>query len=225
MPERVSGVVDLSVTLADGGVGSAGVPELPDLVASWIRAVQIGLFGSGRMTAGGRVEIRGRAVVVERLVCERVPSMAFRALSRMIERFSSVVTAVEALDICRGAVRLEPAPGRWMPDAPASVPFELETPEDLKHYLRVEIEFRSPLADVERDAIFDAFHAWDRLTEALGVEAQWRRQRHCETRLLSPAIVEHQVDAYFAGIEGLNMIVCMVLRLHLHLPVERLTLE
>jgi hypothetical protein len=69
------------------------------------------------------------------------------------------------------------------------------------------------------------------MIEALADEEWWGQQTdpesesEYETRLLSPAMVEHWVDGYFASFECLYFIVWLGLRLHQRLVIERLTME
>ena len=223
IPDRITGTVEIIVALADQA--SAEPPALVDLVPIWVRAVEIGFFGSGRIRLQGAVETQGKRVSAS-LECEQVSQTAFHALARMVQHFSKVKGRVESFSLFQGGGQL------WagesvvaIPPLPQSIPFEVEYPEDLKPYVRVEIEFRLPLTPSERDAIFDALAIWDVLVEALGDEERWGRKADYVTRLLSPAIVEHEVVGYFASFECLHFIVLLGLRLHQRLIIERITLE
>src|SRR5436190_941016 len=87
IPDRLSGRVEILAALAD----EAGVePQaLVDLVSTWVRAVEIGFFGSGRIRVQEAVETHGKEVSAS-LECEQVSHAAFHALSRMIQHFSKV---------------------------------------------------------------------------------------------------------------------------------------
>ena len=91
--------------------------------------------------------------------------------------------------------------------------------------VRVEIEFRAPVAKSERDAIFAAFTVWDVLVEALGEEKHWGLEIQYDSRQLSPRILDHATDGYFASYDCLYFVVWMGWRLHRRLPIERLTIE
>ena len=123
-----------------------------------------------------RRRIYGRRVSA-RLECEQLSPTAFRTLTLMIRYFSKVKNKVEDVRIFqerRGAV----ATGRAVvPALPRTIPFAVEYPEDLKRFVRVEIEFRNPLTPGERDAIFGALSVWDQLIEALADKEWWGQQQ------------------------------------------------
>jgi hypothetical protein len=171
------------------------------------------------------MEARGRSVVGG-VRCERVPSAAFQVLARMVSRFSQAKARVESTSLFReDGHRLAGEGGVAVPALPQSIPFAVEYPNDLHADVRVEIEFRAPLAQAERDAVFGALSIWDVLIEALGEEERWGESVDYETRLLGAAIVEHEVHGYFASFDCLYSIVWMGWRLHRRLPIERLTIE
>jgi hypothetical protein len=221
IPDRITGTVEIVVVLA--GAAGAERPALADLVSTWVRAVEIGFFGSGRIRLHA-VEAQAQRVS-GRLECERVSQTAFHALSRMIRHFSAVKGRVQSADLFHEGQRLVAEGGLTVPALPQSIPFKVEYPEDLKRYVRVEIEFRAPLAQSERDATFAGLAIWDMLVAALGDEERWGARVDYSTRLMSPAIVEHQVDGYFASFECLHFIVLLGLRLHQQLIIERITME
>jgi hypothetical protein len=221
IPERLTGTVEIIVTLADPAGGEP--PALVELVSTWVRAVEIGFFGPGRIRLQA-VETQGQRVS-GRMECEQVSQTAFHALSRMIQHFSKMIGRVESISLFHEGQRLAAEGGAAIPALPQSIPFAVEYPEDLKRYVRAEIEFRAPLAKVERDAVFGALAIWDALVEALGDEERWGQRIDYDTRLLSPAIVEHEVVGYFASFECLHFIVLLGLRLHQRLIIERITIE
>jgi hypothetical protein len=223
IPEIATGIVRFHITLADEP--GADARALADVVATWVRAVDLGFFADGRISLSEPMEARGRSVVGG-VRCERVPSVAFQVLARMVSRFSRVKARVESTNFFReDGHRLAGEGGVAAPALPQSIPFAVEYPNDLHADVRVEIEFRAPLAQAERDALFAAFSIWDVLIEALGEEERWGESVDYETRLLSPAIVEHEVHGYFASYECVYSIVWMGLRLHRRLPIERITME
>jgi len=195
-----------------------------DLMSTWVRAVEMGFFGSGRIWLRGNVEAQGQRVFA-RLECEQVSQTAFHALSRMIRHFSKVKGRVENINLFHEGQHLGVEGGTAIPALPQSIPFAVEFPNDLHADVRVEIEFRAPLAQSERDAIFGALAIWDVLVVALGDEERWEERVDSETRLLSPAIVEHEVFGYSAGFECLDFVVWLGLRLRPRLIIERITVE
>ena len=223
IPDRITGKVQILITLAD----DAGVETraLVDLVTTWVRAVEVGFFGPGGIRLQGAVEAQGQRVA-GRLECERVSQTAFLALSRMIQHFSKVKGRVESASLFReDGQRLAVEVGAAIPALPPSIPFAVEYPNDLHADVRVEIEFRAPLTQAERDALFDAFSIWDALVQVLGDQKQWGEESEYETRLLSPAIVEHEIFGYYASFECLHFIVWLGVRLHQRLSIERVTME
>ena len=218
IPDRITGKVQILITLAD----DAGVETraLVDLVTTWVRAVEVGFFGPGGIRLQGAVEAQGQRVA-GRLECERVSQTAFLALSRMIQHFSKVKGRVESASLFReDGQRLAVEVGAAIPALPPSIPFAVEYPNDLHADVRVEIEFRAPLTQAERDALFDAFSIWDALVQVLGDQKQWGEESEYETRLLSPAIVEHEIFGYYASFECLHFIVLLGLRLHQRLVLS-----
>jgi hypothetical protein len=228
MPDLVTGTVEIAVELVDEtGVDAQA---LADLASTWLRAVEIGLFGPGRIRGQADVKADGRRVSGG-FECEDLSQTAFHALARMIRYFSKTKGKVKKFDVYHEGQRVVAAGKTVVPALPQSIPFELEYPEDLKRYLRVELEFRRALSPGERDAIFAALTVWDALIEALAEEEWWEQQgdseseSEYESRLLSPAMVEHWVDGYFASIECLDFIVWLGLRLHERLTIDRITME
>jgi hypothetical protein len=221
-PERISGGVEIMATLASG---AAAEPQaLADLLATWVRAVEIGFFGPARIRLHAPIAAAGRTVS-GRVDCEDVSGTAFRALSLLIRHFSHVSGQVERLDVIHEAGFAVAAAKTSIPALPESIPFPVEYPEDLKHYVRVEMEFRRPLTPTERDAIFGALSVWDVMIEAFGPEESWGRPHRYESRLFSPSMVEHEVNGYHAGFECLSFVVWLGLRLHRKLAIDRLTME
>jgi hypothetical protein len=221
-PDRITGTVDIIVALA--GDAAAEPPALAELLSAWIRAVEIGFFGAGRIKLQGAIERRGRTVSGT-IECEDVSETAVAALSRMFHYFSKVNGRLENFNLLHNGRHLPIRGEVSIPTPPGSIPFAVEYPEDPRGDVRVEIEFLTPLAESERDAIFSALAIWDVLVEALGEEEQWGAEVDHDTRLLTPRIVEHAMDAYFANFECLYSIVWMGLRLHRRLAIERITME
>jgi hypothetical protein len=222
MPEFINGAVEITVVL-DPHAG-AQTSALAKLLATWARAVEIGFFGPARLRPLGTLETHGLRVS-EKFACEHVPQTTFYVLSLMIRRFSDFEGQVESLEIFHDAQPVAPVARRAVPPVPQSIPFAVEYPEDLKQYLRVEIEFGRELTVSERDAIFDAFSIWDTLIETFGYQERGGRHVSYQSRLLSPAIVEHEVNGYYASLECLHYIVWMGLRLDQSLGVDRITME
>ena len=224
-PNQVTGKVEIVITLAQDQDTGVETLALVELVTTWVRAVEVGFFGPGGIRLQGAVEAQGQRVA-GRLGCERVSQTAFLALSRMIQHFSKVKGRVESASLFReDGQRLAVEVGAAIPDLPPSIPFAVEYPYDLHADVRVEIEFRAPLTKAQQDAIFDAFSIWDALVQVLGDQEQWGEESEYETRLLSPAIVEHEVFGYYASFECLHFIVLLGLRLNEPLPIERITME
>jgi hypothetical protein len=221
IPERITGAVEILVALAN----EAGVeaPALLDLVSTWVRAVEVGFFGPGRIRLKA-VETQGQRVS-GKLECEQVSRTAFHALSRMIRHFPKVKGRAEIVNLLHDGQDLVIEDGAAIPALVQSIPFAVEFPNDLHADVRIEIEFRAPLAQSERDAVFGALAVWDVLLEVLRDEEQWGERIDYDTRLLSPRIVEHEVFAYFAPFECLHFIVMLGLRLHERLIIERITME
>ena len=221
IPDHITGEVELVVEMANDA--NAEPAALVGLVSTWVRAVEIGFFGPGRMRLES-VETQQHRVS-GKLQCEQVSQTAFHALSRMVQHFSKVKSRVESISLFHEGQRLTAEGGVAVPTLPQSIPFAVEYPNDLHAAVRIEIEFRAPLAQGERDAIFDALAIWDVLVEALGDEERWGQRVDYDTRLLSPAIVEHEVNGYFASFECLHFIVLLGLRLHQRHIIERITME
>lgn len=220
-PNGITGTVEILALLADDA--SAESATLVELVSTWVRAVEIGFFGAGHIR---QQAIKAQGLRVSgRLECEHIPQTAFHALSRIVEHFSKMKGRVESISLFHEGQRLAIAGGEAIPALPQSIPFLVEYPEDLKRYVRVEIEFRAPLSQGELDAISAAFVIWDVLVAALGEQQRWGEEIDYGTRLLSPSIVEHEVFGYFASFECLYFIVLLGLRLHQRLIIERITME
>ena len=220
---HISGNVQIIITLAD----DAGVEALPlvELITTWIHAVAVGLFGPGMINRQQAVEAQGQRVS-GKLQCEQISQTAFHALSRMIKHFSKVKGPVESYKIfLEGGRDLASESGVAIPSLPQSIPFDVEYPNDLHADVRVEIEFSVALPEAERDSVFAALSSWTALVEAFGEPELWNEGVEYETRLFSPAIVEHEVFGYFAGFECLNFIVLLGLRLHERLHIDRITFE
>lgn len=223
IPDYITGRIQILISLADD-VGVA-TSALADLVAKWIRAVEVGFFGPGRIGLLGEVDTLGHRVSAW-LECAQVSEIAFHALSRMIQRFSEVKGRVESTCFLReDSSYLMKERDLTIPALPQSIPFTVEYSDDLHADVRVEIEFRMPLAQAEREALFSMLSIWDMLVEALGDPQRWGEEIEYDTRLLSPAIVEHEVFGYFGGFECLNFIVLLGLRLHKQVTIERITFE
>lgn len=223
IPEGVTGVVRFHVTLADEP--GAEARELADVVATWVRAVDLGFFAGGRIGLSEPMEARSRSVVVG-VGCQGVPWVAFQVLSRMVSRFSRLKASVESVDLFHeNGHRLAGHSGLAVPALPQSIPFAVEYPNDLHADVRLEIEFRDPVDQAERDALFAALSIWDVLIGALGEEDRWEESVDYATRLLSPETLEHEIHGYFASFEGLDLVVWMALRLHTRLTIERLRVE
>jgi len=223
MSDQISGTVEIVMALADDAAVEPSA--LVDLISTWVGAVELGLFGPGRLRLQGALETQSQRVRVT-IECEHVPQAAFRGLSRMVQHFSKVRGRVESFELLyEGGQRLVADGAMMIPGLPQTPPFTLELPTDLHAAVRVEIEFRSPLAQSQRDAVFDALAIWDRLVEVLGDEEQWGERVDRDTRLLSPRLVEHEVIGYFASFECLHFVVLLGLRLHQRLSIERITIE
>jgi hypothetical protein len=221
-PDRISGTIDISVALA--GEAAAEPQALVELLSTWIRAVEIGFFGPGRIRLQGAIDTQGRTVAGS-IDCADLSATAVLALSRMIQRFSKVKGRIENVNFFHEGRHLAVRPEVTVPALSGSIPFEVEYPVDPRGDVRVEIEFLAPLAESERDAIFAALAVWDVLVEALGEEEHWGEEIDSDSRRLSPRIVEHATDGYFASFDCLYSVVWMGLRLHRRLPIERLTIE
>lgn len=221
IPDQITGMVEVSAALAEDA--SADPAALVELVSTWVRAVEMGFFGPGHIRPQA-VKSQGQRVS-GRLECEQVSQTAFHALARMIEHFSKTEARVESFNFSHAGQRLAVADGEAIPALPQSIPFVVELPYDLHADVRVEIEFRAPLPQAEREALWGAFAIWDALVAGLGDQKQWGEESEYETRLLSPAIVEHEVFGYFAPFECLHFIVLLGLRLHQQLIIERITME
>ncbi len=216
--ERVSGLLELRA----GAAGDAGEP-VARRIGLWMRAVEIGCFGAGRVRAQSLQTLDGRIRAEWR--CERLPSSAIDGLARLLQHVSATQARLDDIELVLDGRTFTPCAEVAMPGLPEVLPFELEINEDLKTFVRVEIEFRTPLTAAARDAVFAALAVWDVLVAAFGDIEHWNEQADLDTRLLSPRIVEHQFDGYFAAVECLYPIVQLALRLHPGRAIERLTLE
>jgi hypothetical protein len=219
-PELVSGVVHLTANLRDASAAEPGAPV--EDIKTWGRLVNAGCFATGRVVrleaegAGGRVRAR--------LECEDVPVAALNALQRMVQRprDSSELATTAMLRRDGGGLSTSVHELLRLPDA---FPFELEQPVDLRKLVRIEIEFRSPLAEPDRATVFGLLSMWDVLAEALGEPQGPDAVFEGYTRLLSPIIVEHEIIEYTPSWESLDCVVFLMLRLHESLPITRLTIE
>ena len=211
-------MLQLRVALARDAAGAT-----TQRVALWVRAVEIGCFGDGRVRAHSLLT-QGNLLQAE-WHCERLSSDAIDALARLLRHLASTQASLEGVELLLDGRAVTPRPDITPPELADAPPFELAYPADLKRFVRAEIEFRAALAPTARDAVFDALAVWDGLVAAFGDTERWGDRVDLETRLLSPRIVEHQVDGYFASFECLYPLVRLVLRLHRKLPIERLTLE
>jgi hypothetical protein len=225
IPDRISGAVEITIGQSD----QAGLhaQELEVLLSNWARAVEVGFFGPGRLRLQGAIQTQGHGVS-GRFELVQLSQAAFHVLSAMVRRSSEVSGHAGILDILYEGEPILAAPRMAIPALPQSIPFVVEYPGDLKPYLRVEMEFRDALAPLARDAIFDAFSIWDMLIDTFNQDQQdLEDERHvdCQSRLLSPAIVEHEVDGYYASFECLHYVIWMGLRLHQRLIIDRITFE
>jgi hypothetical protein len=222
IPERITGTIDIMVALADEAAKER--QALVELLSMWVRAVEMGFFGPGRITLQGGIETQVRTVSAV-LEFEDVSQTAVHVLGRMIRYFSNVKGKVDNFAVFYEGQPVVAARRLVIPALPPSFPFTVEYPADLKHYVRIEVEFRNPITPKEREAVFDAFSIWDAVIEALGEQKREGRWVDYKSRLLSPAIVEHHVHGYYAGFECLSFIVWLGLRLHQRLTIDRLTME
>jgi hypothetical protein len=221
-PDGITGTIEISVTIA--GDAAAEPQSLVELLSTWIRAVEIGFFGPGRVGLQGALDTHDRTLA-GRIECEGLAAAAVLALSRMLQRFSKVKGRIENVNLVHEGRPLVVRPEVTVPALSESIPFAVEYPVDAWGDVRVEIEFRAPVAESERDAIFAAFAVWDVLVEALGEEKHWGEEIQYESGQLSPRILDHATDGYFASYDCLYSVVWMGLRLHRRLPIERLTME
>lgn len=222
IPEpTISGAIEISVELSDENGAKAAAIET--LLFTWVRATEIGFFGPGRVR-NVSLETRGMCVF-GRFECLHVSHAALHVLSKMIRRRPRLNTQVGGLDMLHDGQVVTPEWKEVAPPLPQSIPFLVEYPEDLKPYVRIEIEFGRELEVPERGAIFDALSIWDVLIETLEEERPEERYVRYENHLLSPAIVEHQVDGYYADFKCFDYIVWMGLRLRHRLRVDRITME
>lgn len=216
--EPVGGLLELRVDVT-GDAAEAATRR----IAVWTRAIEIGCFGAGRL----RVQSLQTKddVIFAQWRCERLPSSAIDGLARLLQHLSATRTPLDDVQLSLDGRAFTPSREVALPEPIGAPPFELEVNEDLKSFVRVEIEFRAALAPAARDAVFAALAVWDVLVAAFGDREHWDDEADLETRLLSPRIVEHQVDGYFASVECLYPVVGLALRLHPSLAIERLTLE
>lgn len=224
IPNHITGTVQIVISLADDAAEEA--LALAELVTTWVHAVEVGFFGVGSISQQ-RVETRDH-MLSGWLECEQVSQAAFCMLSRMVQHSSEGKGGINDIIIFRkDGQRLLTESGAEFPNLPRSIPFVVEYPEDLRTFVRVEIEFRDPLTLSEQTAVFRALSIWDMLVDVLA--DQQRRGKEIKVRyatcMLHPAIVEHEVFGYFASLECLNFIVWLGLRLHQRLFIERITFE
>lgn len=218
--EVVSGVVRLTANLLDASAVEPGA--LVEDIKTWGGLVNAGGFATGRV-ARVEAEAAGRSVSA-RLECESVPLAALNALQRMVQRprGSGELAATTMLRRDEGGLSSSAHQPLRLPDA---FPFELEQPVDLRKLVRMEIEFRSPLAEPDRATVSGLLSMWDVLAEALGEPQGPDAVFEGHTRPLSPIIVEHEIIEYTPSWESLDYVVFLMLRLHESLPITRLTIE
>ena len=220
-PERFTGPIELHARLADEDAAAAEL--VTRRVSSWVRAIEIGCFGTGRVHVEA-MQVQGNEVWAE-LRCEWLSAGAVDGLERLLQHLSATQARFDDVDLSHNGRPVAPKSEVILPDLPGSIPFAVEYPEDLTPFVRVEIEFRAALSPAARDAVFEALAVWDLLVAAFGEAQRWGDRVDLETRLLNPRMVEHQVDGYFASFECLHLLVLLALRLHQRLAIERLTLE
>jgi hypothetical protein len=218
--EVVSGVVHLTANLFDASAVEPGA--LVEEIKTWTRLVNAGGFATGRVVRD-EAEAAGRGVWA-RLECESVPLAALNALQRMVQRprGSGELAATAMLRRAEGGLLSAAHQPLRLPE---TFPFELEQPDDLRKLLRIEIEFRTPLAELDRAAVFGLLSMWDVLAEALGEPQGPDAVCEGHSRLLSPIILEHELIEYTPSWESLDYLVFLMLRLHESLPITRLTIE
>lgn len=213
---RVTGIVHIRLAFAEDGDGSG----LLALVATWVRAVDLGFFGPGEIRVRTPLDA-GAKVLSGSFEAHGVSESVFYSLYRAIRLHGKVLRA----DLrCEDGRRFSEA-GALMPELPESLPFSMEYPRDAYKEVRIEIEFRAPLLPAELDGISAAFGVWDAMMGWLREDARPGVLAHSRTRLLSAAIVEHELFGYFASADCINLIAWLGRRLAERLPVERLTIE
>lgn len=218
----VTGKVQFMFTLADEPAG-VDATALADLLNTWVRAVELGFFGPAGIRLPRSFETQGR-MASGNVECANVPQAAFRALSKMVGRFSDAKGRVVMASMIReNGQHVGDDGGPAIPTLPASIPFAVERPEDLRREVRVEIEFRDAFGPAEQSALAEAFSIWDALVRGLGDPQREPDGSEYDTRRLSPEIIEHSVFGYVAGFECFDFIVLWGLRLH-HI-IERITFE
>lgn len=224
-PDTIDGIVEISVALVDAA--STKAPALAELVATWIGAVEVGVFGGGELRVVQPLAVHGRAIGGS-VACEQVSLHAFWTLARMTSRFSRTKGRIAEADArWKGGQR-----SIWPKDAaavsappPSNASFPVTLPNDIHADVRVEIEFTRRLAPADRDSVFRALSLWDAIAEAMADEECWDEVSEYESRLMSPSVVEHVVYGYFAGFGGLDLAVHLGCRLHQRLPVARMLIE
>lgn len=221
---NITGEVRVLFTLTDDtGTGASALAEVANF---WARAVELGFFGPAVVGPHKPFETRGGGAVYADLACNNVPRTAFAALSRMISRFSAVKGRVASASmIGHDGQRLAGDTGAVIPVLPASIPFTVERPEDVRNEIRIEIEFRDAFGQPEQAALLEAFTVWDALVVGLGEPSRWPDGSEYDTHRLSPTMIEHSVFGYTAGYECFDLIVLFGLRLHQRHIIERITFE
>ena len=218
--EVVSGVVHVTARLHDESAVEPGA--LVASIKAWGRLVNASGFATGRV-ARIEAEAAGRTVRA-RLDCESIPLVALSVLQRMVERLRGSGALAETVMLRReeAGLSISAPQALRLPDA---FPFELEQPVDLRRLVRIEIEFRSPLAEPDRAAVSGLLSSWDVLAEALGEPQGPGAAFEGHTRMLGPSMVEHEIIEYTPSFESLDYVVFLMLRLHERLPITRLTIE
>lgn len=217
----LSGQILLRVTLSGNATAPTG--SVVQRVSTWVRAIEIGCFGPGQIRIN-EIQTQGNEVIAT-MQCERLSKHAAEGLVILLNHLSATQTKIDSIHLSCNGQSIAPQSNFVPPDLPVSIPFLVEYPADLRHFVRIEIEFRSDLTASTREAIFDALKVWDVLISAFGEGASWNRRIDIETRLLNPRIIEHEVNGYFASFECLHMVILLGLRLHPYLAIERMTLE
>lgn len=221
IPDPLTGSVRLVVMLA----GEAGMASAKTLLLDWARAVGMGFFGMGRVRLT-QTSPWPRIVEAE-IECDMLPSAALHALHRLLGHFSGTAHGIARATLYMNGSELDllEDPGATVVEVPGSFPFPVTYPDDLHAAVRVEIEFTHAVSASHRDAIGAALVVWDLLAVALGRDEEWGKQVDHETRMLSPTAIEHEFVGYFAGFEGIDLVVMMALKLHRRVSIERLTIE
>lgn len=225
IPDWFTGPVQLQLELSPESDSSGAMVAL---LATFQRAYTLGFFAPGGRLELGSAETREHTTRVTGRV-ENVPAGVFGLLARMVRHSDHTQAKVTAARLGVGSQGYDLLQTPWppLPPPPRELPFLVEYPFWIHSDFRVELAFRHALPPEEQAAVGAAFAVWDRLSQTAAEKDTWGQEDEIAyaTRMMSPSIVEHVVNGFFAGAECLDLLVHFALQCSRRLPISHLTFE